>query len=494
MRPGRRLAPPAIEARSIDYVPAHERHGRLIDQGPFWFLGNFHFFTIAIGFVGPALHLSLTWTAVAGTLGILFGTVFQAFHASQGAELGLPQMIQSRAQFGYRGVIVPLFGALFTYLGFNVVDTILVAQGLQGAWGFDPRLTSVVLAAVAGGLAIWGHDWLHGVFKLLFRISLPLFVILTGAVLMGALARPPAPGGVRAMGFTWAAFLTQFAAAASYNITYAPYVSDYSRYLPRTTSRGGIIASVFAGASLSAIWLIWLGAWLATRMGASDGLVALIGAGDRLFPMFGDVLALASVAALTATMGMNAYSGLLTVITGLDSLRPLKPDRRLRTMVTLILAAAWLGAALSFGGKAVDALSATLVAMLYLLCPWTAVNLVDYFGLRRGRYAILDLAEPAGIYGAYGARGLAAYAIGFAASVPFFLVPGVWTGPVAKALGGLDFAWLVSLTTTAIAYALLSLGFRREAEAPAIAASEVALARIDQGDSLPESRCAEVTA
>ena len=46
--------------------------------------------------------------AVADALGIAVGTVFMAFHASQGPWLGLPQMVQSRAQFGYRGVIVPV--------------------------------------------------------------------------------------------------------------------------------------------------------------------------------------------------------------------------------------------------------------------------------------------------------------------------------------------------------------------------------------------------
>ena len=38
----------AIERKSIDYIAEDERHGRVIDQVPFWFLGNFHFFTIAI--------------------------------------------------------------------------------------------------------------------------------------------------------------------------------------------------------------------------------------------------------------------------------------------------------------------------------------------------------------------------------------------------------------------------------------------------------------
>ena len=83
------------------------------------------------------------------------GTVFMAFHAAQGPTLGLPQMIQSRAQFGYRGVIVPLFATLFTYLAFNVVDQILLADGLEGAFGWNGQVVALVCAlgaAAAGDL------------------------------------------------------------------------------------------------------------------------------------------------------------------------------------------------------------------------------------------------------------------------------------------------------------------------------------------------------
>ena len=276
----------SIETRSIDYIPAGERHGKVSAQGPFWFLGNFHFFTVTIGFIGPSLGLGLGATALAGTLGILCGTVFMAFHASQGAELGLPQMIQSRAQFGYRGVLVPLFGALFTFLGFNVINTIIVAEGLANLRGIDPLATGVVLAVIAAVLAIYGHDWLHRAFKLLFWCNFPLVLILTLGILTGHVAASavPAPSS-----FSWPAFLTQFAAAASYNITYAPYVSDYSRYLPRSTPRWRIIANVYVGAAASAIWLIVLGAWLATRIAATDGVSALVAAGDMIAPGFGQI-------------------------------------------------------------------------------------------------------------------------------------------------------------------------------------------------------------
>lgn len=457
-----------IERRSIEFVPEHERHGRVIDQGPFWFLSNFHFFAIAIGFVGPGLGLSLGYTALAGAIGILIGTTFQAFHASQGAELGLPQMIQSRAQFGTRGVVVPLLGVLVSLLGYNVVATVLLAEGLNQLWGVSLTTSAVGISVLAAALAIWGHDWLHRAFRWLFWVSLPLFCALSAAILAGkAGGHLSTPGG-----FGWPAFLTQLASAASFNVTAAPYVSDYSRYLPRRTPRHQIILNVFAGSALSAIWLIALGAWLATRMGVTDGLIALKLSGDVLWNGLGSVLAATSIAALTATIGMNAYSAMLTVITTVDSLRPVQPTPAWRILVILMSAIAWIAIAIAFGNGAVALVNAMLVIMLYFLMPWTAVNLIDYFFLRRGRYSIPDLCTPDGIYGAWGARGLTAYAVGFAASIPFFVVPDVYTGPMAQRLGGIDVGWIVSLAAASAAYLFLSRHFNAADEAAAVHSKE----------------------
>ena len=65
----------------------------------------------------------------------------------------------------------------------------------------------------------------------------------------------------------------------------------------------------------------------------------------------------------------------------------------------------------------------SLTLMLYLLVPWTALNLVDFFFVRRGHYAITDIFRPDGVYGAWGWRGLTAYALGFAAEIPFMVLP-----------------------------------------------------------------------
>ena len=80
------------------------------------------------------------WTSVAGIAGILFGAMFMAAHAAQGPTLGLPQMIQSRAQFGYTGVIVPLVATTLTFVGFNVVTAIIIKQGLFDIFRTGTRL------------------------------------------------------------------------------------------------------------------------------------------------------------------------------------------------------------------------------------------------------------------------------------------------------------------------------------------------------------------
>jgi len=458
-----------IEQRSITFVPEHERHGRVSDQGPFWFLSNFHFFAIAIGFVGPSLGLSLGYTVLAGTFGIVIGTTFQAFHASQGAELGLPQMIQSRAQFGYRGVIVPLLATFVSLVGYNVVATVILSEGIQTLWSVNRITIAVGISLLAAVLAVWGYDWLHRVFRCLFWVSLPLFALLTVAIMAGRAGGNMAPAG----GFNAVAFITQLASAVSFNVTAAPYVSDYSRYLPSKTPRAAIILNVFLGSALSAIWLIALGAWLATHMGMTDGLMALKQSGDAVLGGLGSVLAITSIVALVATVGMNAYSAMLTLITTVDSIRKLRTSQSLRIAFIAAITVLWIVVALSLGGDAITYVNAMLVMMLYFLMPWTAVNLIDYFWLRRGRYSIDALFTPHGIYGAWGGRGLFAYAIGFMVSVPFFVVPNVYTGPIAARLGGVDLGWLVSLGAASLAYLGLSLRFDRAAEAATVASEPV---------------------
>jgi len=54
-------------------------------------------------------------------------------------------MIQSRAQFGFRGVIVALLVTLVTFVAGNVASQVLLAQGLHGAFGWNANLVAIAV-------------------------------------------------------------------------------------------------------------------------------------------------------------------------------------------------------------------------------------------------------------------------------------------------------------------------------------------------------------
>src|SRR6187200_1634870 len=114
-----------IELRSIDWVPHEERHGKVWHLGGVWFSGNAELSTTATGVLAISLGGNLIWTMLALLIGTLFGTFFTAFHSAQGPQLGLPQMIQSRAQFGYLGVAVLCAVVVFSLVGFNMFNQML---------------------------------------------------------------------------------------------------------------------------------------------------------------------------------------------------------------------------------------------------------------------------------------------------------------------------------------------------------------------------------
>lgn len=113
----------------------------------------------------PSLGLSLLWTVVAGAAGAMFGGLFVSLHASQGPRLGLPQIIQSRAQFGYRGVLIPVLIVVFNFMERT---------------SFRDRRVSHRRST-----AIFGHDWLRRMAHVMFWSALPFYVLLTIGMITG---------------------------------------------------------------------------------------------------------------------------------------------------------------------------------------------------------------------------------------------------------------------------------------------------------------------
>jgi NCS1 family nucleobase:cation symporter-1 len=106
-----------------------------------------------------------------------------------------------------------------------------------------------------------------------------------------------------------------------------------------------------------------------------------------------------------------------------------------------------------------------ILLLLYVLIPWTAINLVDYYLIRHGEYDVKAFFDPSGgPYGRVGGIGIAAYIIGIAVEIPFMSTE-LYTGPAASAMNGTDLSWIVGLVVTVPLYYLLAV--RQRARRPA---------------------------
>jgi nucleobase:cation symporter-1, NCS1 family len=438
-----------IEQHSIDYVPLAERHGKVWHLWPVWFSGDAHLATVATGVVGIGLGGNFAWMAIAVVLGSALGTFFMAFHSTQGPQLGLPQMIQSRPQFGYLGALLVWVVALIAYIGYNAFNQVLAAQTVKDLYGLPARPTMIVFSALALFFAVVGYDLIHRVQRWVAYILIVALLVFTVAV---ALKGPLSPIPDR-RDFSSVPFIAQFFAAAAYQISWSIYVSDYSRYLPREVGVSASFWWTYLGAFIGGAWTMLVGTIGAALFPKAEVASAIRLAADSLLPGFGQPLLLCSLLGLVTITSINFYGASLTLMSVLDSLKPGKPTqlKRMVTLAVAAVAATYLATASS--ENFVAKFQAFLAVLLYLFTPWTAVNLVDFFWVRKGHYSVREIFNPHGMYGRWNWRGLLAYFVGFASMIPFFSTD-LYMGPVAARLGGADLAMLVGLPVSAAVYLL----------------------------------------
>ena len=84
-----------------------------------------------------------------------------ALHSVQGPKLGIPQMIQSRAQFGVLGAVLPLVLVILMYLGFFAGTAVLGGSALAAWTGMPHGVAVVATSAVCTVLAVYGYRLIH---------------------------------------------------------------------------------------------------------------------------------------------------------------------------------------------------------------------------------------------------------------------------------------------------------------------------------------------
>ncbi|MDX3524294.1 cytosine permease [Streptomyces scabiei] len=134
-----------IELHHVDPVPESHRRGRPRDLFHVWFASNLNVGNAIFGAIIYSVCRNIPLALLAAVIGNLVGTVLMALHSIQGARLGIPQLIQSRGQFGYLGALVPVVVGSVMYVGFTV--SVSLAGGIA------------LKVATAGSRCRWPRHW-----------------------------------------------------------------------------------------------------------------------------------------------------------------------------------------------------------------------------------------------------------------------------------------------------------------------------------------------
>jgi len=149
---------------------------------------------------------------------------------------------------------------------------------------------------------------------------------------------------------------------------------------------------------------------------------------------------------IAAASAMNLYCGALSVITlGQTFIPTWQATSIARTVIATILFLLSLAIALLGEKNFLVNYTNFINLLLYIMVPWTAVNLVDFYLIQHGDYDVPSFfAADGGVYGAFNWPALGCYLLGIVVQIPF-IATDLYTGPVARAMGGCDISWLVGL-------------------------------------------------
>lgn len=443
-------APESIERRTIEHIPLDERHGRARDLFTVWFGSNIMLLTIITGALSTTVFGLPLWAgALSVVLGNVIGAVVMALHAAQGPQMGVPQMLQTRAQFGSYGSLLVVVLVVFMYLGFFASNAVLGGQALAQVTGLSTNIAIVIIGVISVVATIVGYRLIH-------KVTAVLSVVAGGALVV-AFVWMIGVNGVPAEtwhsgGFTWAGFMATLSVAALWQIAYAPYVSDYTRYMPRDTGQRAAFWGTYSGCVLGSVLPMLLGVLVGAALPDDDTLAGLStlthGVSTGIFAIF--------AIGITATNAMNLYCGTLSTITVGQTFFPRwKAGASGRAVVSIILFAITLVPALLSAEDFLANYANFLALLLCVLIPWTAVNLVDFYLLRHGDYDIGALFErDGGRYGRFNWIAIGCYFAGILVQIPF-LSTTLFTGFVAESMGKVDISWIVGLAVICPLYYVL---------------------------------------
>jgi nucleobase:cation symporter-1, NCS1 family len=441
-----------VEQRTIRPIPDSARHGSARGLLPFWFSVNASVYTIGLGTFASLFRLGLWPTIAAVVAGAAVGGAFMAAHSAQGPRLGVPQLVQSRAQFGFYGALLPNAAMWLLFLSFLVGAIFTAGGALGGLWHISLAQAVMVVCFVAWLLAAFGYRIMHGANRAMAVAALILAVVLLVRLAQRLGGTPAEPAA-----FHVSAWLSCLSIIAVAQVAWAPYVADYSRYLPRSTSPRRAFWHTYLGSATGAAMFATIGAIAGTIPSRASPLAPaspvsyLAGLLPGVAWLAVIVLVLGTVAGAT----VNLYSSVLTGLAIGSRSGGAAPAPVVRGIAAgVIMAVAGFLASGTSVRLLID-ITDLAAPLVYLVIPWSAINLVDYYLVHRGRYDVRALFLSRGRNRDVNWRAMLAFLAGVAAEVPFAdSVYPLFEGPVATAWNGLDISWLVGFIVAGALYYL----------------------------------------
>jgi len=423
----------------IRHVDKSLRHGRVLSVFTLWLAANL---TIADYALGSLFYgLPFQWVIASIVVGNIAGGALLGLMAAMGPTFGYPQMMISRAVFGRRGNLPFAVANWISTVGWFTVNVILSSFALKAIIGIPIYEGAAILVVVQVVLAIYGHDIIHGFERAMSVVLGIMFLAVAVIAYTGLVSKFPHYQSISS--FNPYSFALAVATVFSYLMSWSPYASDYSRYLPEETSKLKLTLAAMAGGAIASAWLEVVGTMVYIYVGnpSADSISALATAMGSYSVLGLSAIALGAVAANALNLYTNSLSGQVVYE---------RANRRV-----LVLIAGIVGYLLSLVGSGNFSGFYTdfLLTLDYWITPWIGVTLASFYITKtakevEGKSRVLW-------------RALISYLIGLLASVPFMnLTPyGLpYEGPVSSYLQGVDVSYFISFAIALVSYLSLTRG------------------------------------
>lgn len=466
---------PRLEDKTIQPIPLNERHGKARDLFTIWFGSNIMIMTIVTGGLATTVFgLGFVPAIVGIIIGNVVGGIFMALHSAQGPQLGVAQMIQTRGQFGSFGALLIVVIVVVMYVGFFAANLVFGGEAMAAVSpGISVDAGIIIIGVVSVIATIFGYRLIHAYARVLsVAAGLALLLAFGWILLVDGL-----PANFLETGnFNWVGFMGTISVSALWQLAYAPYVSDYSRYMPQGTGSGPAFWASYSGCVLGTLFPMILGALVGTlAMTMSAENVEIVGSLGSLLQPWTLIIVGIFCLGVAASNAMNLYCGVLCTLTIGQTFKPTwLPRAKTRSIAAVVLFVLAVSIALFARDNFILFYTNFLSFLMYVLVPWTAINLVDYYLLRHGDYRVEDFFKrDGGVYGRFNWVAIGSYVAGALIQVPFSATA-IYTGPMAAALGGVDISWIVGLVVVAPLYYVTARVFGKKTEAAPFPATALA--------------------